>query len=406
MTSPKSSSSTQPIPISSSSPAHTSSTGTAAATEIGRPFTRDPFRDNKSLSPFTLDPSLEASPSPAATTGISPTATATASASATGACTAAVEVPAQFIPRARENSQIQLDVFHHPAELHTPSHERHDPMDISSTYSSPQQIRNAGKSPRIITGSPQIGSGVFDSARSPVLAIHHTRGPSAFPEEEDEGVTRTMSGLSLNNNLVGESPNRRGGSVTSETTYVPMTPLPNNCVLSFFDRPREMMQLIAKNPELFKLIEHAVPGEKYEELLMLWKTPRDAIPDEEWVQRTRGFIAMGPDEDEGGALWTRWRELVGWDPDVSSEEEGEDDWNYQPQDTTLHRRWSELERIRQEESATQAGMYGNHGPGSYGSGIGLSGVGVGLQEITEDEDEEEFEDGERPIAIRGRSKKS
>lgn len=114
---------------------------------------------------------------------------------------------------------------------------------------------------------------------------------------------------------------------------------------------------------------------------------------------------MGPDEDEGGALWTRWRELVGWDPEETSEEEEDDDnWNYQPKDTTLQRRWSELERIRQEE----AGQAGSHsGPvsygASYGSGIGLS--GIGLQEITEDEAEEEFENGERPAALHGRHKK-
>lgn len=257
-----------------------------------------------------------------------------------------------------------------------------------------------------MTGSPNFGSGVFDAARSPVLAIHHTRGSSSMamsPEDEDGmGVTRTMSGLSLSN----ESP-RRISSIASETTYVPMTPLPNNCTLSFFDRPREMAQLMAKNQDLFTLIEHAVPKDKYKELLMLWKAPREAVPDEEWVQRTRGYIALGPDEDEGGVLWTRWRELVGWDPDVSDEEEEDDDlnWNYQPPDTTLHRRWSELERIRSEEAGAPAGSFG--GAGSFGSGIGLSGVGVGLQEITEhEEEEEEFGEGERPVSLGGRLKKS
>src|SRR5438552_17763368 len=31
-----------------------------------------------------------------------------------------IPCPLAFLPRPRQDSQIQLDVFHHPAELHTP----------------------------------------------------------------------------------------------------------------------------------------------------------------------------------------------------------------------------------------------------------------------------------------------
>ena len=171
-------------------------------------------------------------------------------------------------------------------------------------------------------------------------------------------------------------------SVASETTYVPLTPLPNNCCLSFLDRPREMASLIQKNSDLFTLIEHALPPEKYEELHRLWEIPREVIPDEDWVQKTRSFIAMDPNEEEGGgALWARWKELVGWESD-ESDGGGDDeyDWNYQPSDTSLHRRWSELDKAR------IAGL------------SGVSGVGMGLSEIKEGE-EEEFEDREGPLIM-------
>ena len=200
-----------------------------------------------------------------------------------------------------------------------------------------------------------------------------------------------MSGLSLSQD--GPSPSRRVSSIASETTYVPMTPLPNNCLLSFLDRPREMATLIHKNPELFTLIEHAVPPEKYEELQALWESPREVIPDEDWVQKTRSYISMDPNEEEGGgALWVRWKDLVGWESDEEGDDSEEYDWNYQPQDTSLHQQWSELDKARAH------GDDGLTAAGNSGSGIGLSGVGTGLSEIKEGE-EEEFENGERPVAM-------
>ena len=211
-----------------------------------------------------------------------------------------IPCPPAFLPRPRQDSQIQLDVFHHPAELHTPPD-----VDLKDPFADTE--REMG-SPQINTDSPSLsGSISFDNARSPVLAIHHSRGP-IFSEDDETGVTRTMSGLSLSQD--DTSPSRRMSSFASETTYVPMTPLPNNCCLSFLDRPREMATLIQKNADLFTLIEHTVPPEKYEELNTLWKTPREVIPDEDWVQKTRSYIAMDPSEEEGGgALWARWKEL-------------------------------------------------------------------------------------------------
>ena len=318
-----------------------------------------------------------------------------------------VEVPPAFLPRPRQNSEIHLDVFHHPYELHTPPVTKTEfqlPFQSDKEPSPPGSEGIAGMPPpswhsstsppsRINTDSPSVAQASFENARSPVLAIHHSRGPVS-PEELDDGAAfaRTISGLSLNNAEIDPSP-RRMSSVTSETTYVPMTPLPNNCTLSFLDRPREMANLIKKNQDLFTLIEHAVPAEKYADLVRLWKTPREQVPDEEWVAKTRSYIAIGPDEDEGGALWARWRELVGWDPDLSEEQEEEEYWNFVPTDRELHRRWSDFEKARNEEGA-----------GSFGSGIGVTGVpgvGTGLSEIKEGE-EEEFEDGERPVSMGGR----
>jgi len=151
-----------------------------------------------------------------------------------------------------------------------------------------------------------------------------------------------------------------------------------------------------RNADLFTLIEHAVPPEKYRELENLWKTPREKVKDEDWVAKTRSVMAMGPVEDEGGALWARWRDLVGWESD---DEEG-DEYDWEPpssnQDTALHRRWSDLEKPARpgDELGTSAG-----------SGIGLSvGGAMGLSEINEEE--EEFEDGEHPVSVGGRIKKS
>ena len=260
-----------------------------------------------------------------------------------------VTCPPAFLPRERQNSEIRLDVFHHPAELYSPRVDfNKDPFFTSSS----QLDQGSNMSPRINTDFPspsphQLQSIGFDNARSPVLAIHHSRiGPNC-PEDEDEVLSRTTSGLSLSQN--DDTSPRQMSAITSETTYVPMTPLPTNCCLSFFDRPREMATLIRKNAELFTLIEHAIPPEKFKELNTLWKTPRELIPDEDWVQKTRAVIAMGPDEAEsGGALWVRWKELVGWESeDDEDEEDGDEfDWNYQPQDTSLHRRWNELDKAR------------------------------------------------------------
>ena len=250
-------------------------------------------------------------------------------------------------------------------------------------------------SPRISTDSLS-GSISLDNARSPVLAIHHSRG--TISPEDEEGSGRNISALSLSQDDTSAS--RRMSSNTSETTYVPMTLLPNNCCLSFFDRPREMASLIHKNADLFTLIEHTVPPEKYKELQTLWETQRDVIPDEDWVQKTRSYIAMDPNEEEGGgALWVRWKELVGWDSDEDDEDEVYE-WDYQPQDTGLHRQWNELDKVR-----AQGGEEGGFAAGSFGSGIGVSGIGTGLSDIKEGE-EEEFEDGERPLAMGGRTKRS
>lgn len=303
-----------------------------------------------------------------------------------------VTCPPAFLPRPRQNSQIQLDVFHHPAELHTPRD-----VDLEDPFNNTE---GSNTSPQIDSDSPSF-SGIisFDNARSPVLAIHHSRGPIS-PEDEDEGLDRTISGLSLSQD--GASLSRRMSSVASDTTYVPMTPLPNNCCLSFLDRPREMSALIHKNADLFTIIEHTVPPEKYEELQTLWKTPREIVSDEDWVQKTRSYIAMDRNVEEGGgAVWARWKELIGWESDEEGDESDEYDWDYQPQDTSLHQRWSELDKARAQG---EDGLTG----GSFGSGIGLSGlsgVGTGLSEIKEGE-EEEFEDGERPTAMGGRTRRS
>jgi hypothetical protein len=232
----------------------------------------------------------------------------------------------------------------------------------------------------------------FDSARSPVLAIHHSRGPFS---DDDDGFQRSISGLSLSTDI---SPPRRTSSFsTNETTYVPLTPLPSHCILSFFDRPREMATLMSKNVELFTLIEHALSKEKYAELRALWKAPREVIPDEVWVHRTRSYIAMGPDEFDGGVLWTRWRELVGWEPTPSPEDLDDDNdyWNYQPSDSSLHLQWREIEKQRGGDEAGQ----------SWGSGVALSGSDVGLCKIQEGE-EEELEDGEYRLGIGSMGRKS
>lgn len=280
-----------------------------------------------------------------------------------------VECPPAFLPRVRQDSQIRLDVFHHPAELHTPTNELTDPFSTS-------QDDMIATSPQL-DSDPSTNYALFDTARSPVLAIYHSRTMS--PEDEEAEVSQTFSGLSLNND---SNPARRMSSVASETTYVPITPLPSYCTLSFLDRPREMAILIQKNPDLFMLIEHAVPPEKYKELEALWKVSREQISDEDWVAKTRSYIAMGPDEDEGGCLWARWKELVGYDPDGYSDGEADEyEWNFQPSDLSLHRRWSELDKARGEE----------------GSGIaGMGAIGTGLSDIKEGE-EEELDESDRSL---------
>ena len=231
-----------------------------------------------------------------------------------------------------------------------------------------------------------------------MLAIRYSRG-GPTSEDEDGGFSRTISGSSLSTDPQVTSP-RRNTSVSggSETTYVPMTPLPTNCSLALFDRPREMATLMKKNADLFTVIEHSVPAEKYHELESLWKTPRELVKDEDWVAKTRAVIAIGPDEDQGGALWSRWRDLVGWESYDEEEEDG-DDYDWDPRsskDTTLHRRWSELDKTRGGDELLTSG----------GSGIGLGagvGVGTGLSEINE---EEEFDEGERHTSMGNRVKKS
>jgi hypothetical protein len=153
-----------------------------------------------------------------------------------------VECPPSFLARPRNNSTIRLDVFHHPAELHTPDVESSDPLSNSF-----QELNIT--SPRNTIGSPMVG---FESARSPVLAIHHSR----VSDVGDDDFPRSISGLSLSTDEI--SPPHRNPSFSNDTTYVPMTPLPSNCILSFLDRPREMATLIAKNAELFRLIQHAL----------------------------------------------------------------------------------------------------------------------------------------------------
>jgi hypothetical protein len=319
-----------------------------------------------------------------------------------------VTCPPAFLPRERQNSQIQLDVFHHPAELHTPPES--SKIGLKDPFTSAQLYEEM--TTRIttdLTSSPpqQFASISFENARSPVIAIHHSRIGPISPEDEDgaaETFSRTISGLSLSGDNNNEPGSRRMSSITSsETTYVPMTPLPMNCSLALFDRPREMATLIRKNPDLFILIEHTVSSEKYEELQSLWKTPRELVSDEDWVERTRNVISIGTDHAEGGALWVRWKELVGWDSDDEEEEEEEEDyWNYQPQDTSLHRRWNELDRVRASISGSEEGGGVLEGR-SFGSGIGLSGMGTSLCEIKENE-EEELDDGERPVIMRNSRK--
>jgi hypothetical protein len=269
----------------------------------------------------------------------------------------AVECPPAFLPRQGEGSQIQLDVFHHPAEILTPEADKEDPMARRPS----EAVREAGK--------------VLDGARSPVLAIHRTR-----PLDEDEGISEVISaGTSLEEPDLGPL-RRTSSSVMSETTYVPMTPLPQNCSLCFFNRPREVSILMSKNTELVKLIEHSLPADKYAELVALLKSPRDRLSDEDWVRRTREYLALGPSEDSGGVLWTRWKELIGWEEGEEEEEEEEEEWNYTPQDASLHRQWSEIDRVR-EEATTPV---------------------VVLSEI--EEGEEDGEDGERIVAMQRRRK--
>jgi hypothetical protein len=193
----------------------------------------------------------------------------------------------------------------------------------------------------------------------------------------------------------------------SETTYVPLTPLPGNCILSFFDRPREMSALISHNQDVFRLIEHAHPAQ-YPQLLALWREPRETVGDSVWVSRTKKVIAM--DEDDAGALWARWKEIVGYDSDDEDDDVEDEEWTFYPSDTTLHRRWSELERIRLESEQTgvsgqsplgmQASPPQGRSSGSErGSTTGLTGVmGSSLSGIKEDE-EDAYEDGERPIRM-------
>src|SRR5271154_2359612 len=105
-----------------------------------------------------------------------------------------VTCPPQFLPRARQNSQIQLDVFHHPSELHSPFAELRDPFSTppggATSEQSPDYMANP--SPRVNTELPhyQVERLSFDSARSPVLAIRSSRGGgggSISPEDEDAG---------------------------------------------------------------------------------------------------------------------------------------------------------------------------------------------------------------------------
>jgi len=149
--------------------------------------------------------------------------------------------------------------------------------------------------------------------------------------------------------------------------------------------------------ELFTLIEHALSQDKYTELQTLWKAPREVIPDEDWVHRTRSYIAMGPDEGEGGVLWTRWRELVGWEPTPSPDDvEDDEDWSYQPTDSSLRAKWSELEKQRDEGG----GSWGSEVPISGGSGIGLSEIQEG-----EEETEDDLEEGEHRLGLGSMSRK-
>lgn len=243
--------------------------------------------------------------------------------------------------------------------------------------------------PRINADFPhQSGSDIFEAAQSPVLAIYHTRAPIG-PDDEDGGFLQTIP--ELNDASANAGTPRRMSCSTSDTTYVAMTPLPSNCILCFLDRPREMATLMEKNTELFTLIEHSVPPEKYKELQELWKTPRDVVPDDDWVLRTRSSLAMGPDEEEGGALWVRWKELVGWDSDESQDEYEEDEWDFKPQDTSLYRRWNEIDMTRGLSAGDDVGGT------SFGSGIGLGEIKEG--------DEEESDDDVQPLAM-GASRKN
>jgi hypothetical protein len=320
-----------------------------------------------------------------------------------------VTCPPAFLPRERQNSQIQFDVFHHPAELHTPPES--SKIDLKDPFTSAQLHEEMTTRINIdLTSSPpqQFASISFENSRSPVIAIHHSRIGPIPPEDEDgeaELVSRTISGLSLSGSNNEPGSRRMSSIASSETTYVPMTPLPMNCSLALFDRPREMATLIQKNADLFTLIEHTVSSEKYEELQSLWKTPRELVSDEDWVERTRNVISIGADHAEGGALWVRWKELVGWDSDDEEEEEDDDDdyWSYQPQDTRLHQRWNELDKARASISSGEEGSGVMEGR-PFGSGIGLSGMGTSLCEIKENEEEEELDDGERPVTMKNSRK--
>src|SRR5277367_6762103 len=123
-----------------------------------------------------------------------------------------VTCPPQFLPRARQNSQIQLDVFHHPSYLHSPLADLRDPFPTApggaTSGQSPDHMGNP--SPRVNTELPHYAERMsFESAKSPVLAIRSSRGP-VTPEDEDGDFARTISGLSLSNDPTsGTSPRRK-----------------------------------------------------------------------------------------------------------------------------------------------------------------------------------------------------
>jgi len=425
-------SSTQPLPI-----------AVKPQTRLSPPLHQD--RPNTTTDPDDTGHSPRSKVSSLETHRIHPILDQQIAAPTTDLVDEGIDCPRAFLPRPRQASQILLDVFHHPAELNTPPAEEHafamkDPFSLDGASGGEARTSPPRISPDAGPFSP---SAFFEATRSPVLAIHHSRPAvgsavghvSSAPDEDDtQQVTRTISGLSLDPHHAPPTPadgeptaqqhnggfdtaRRKSSMTVSETTYVPLTPLPGNCILSFLDRPREMSKIMAHNAELFTLIEHAHP-QKYPELLELWKEPREVVSDGEWVARTRAVIAM--DEEDAGALWARWKEIVGYESDEEDEDEdGDEVWTFHPSDTTLHRRWGEFERVRQEaeqfaqspsSGGVSAGMPSTPpssrgvpgGESSGGSGIGLSGIsgiGTGLTGIQENEEEEEYDDGERPIHI-------